>query len=205
MMSLHVSHSISKLGSNIPSVNLPPVVTCRQDAPCASSRKCYAMKGRFAFPHNKDLLQANLDLWHSHPEQFAVEVRAAAFSSRYFRWHSSGDIPDIKYLEMMVDIAKKCPGTKFLCFTKKFEMINEYLDTHKVFPKNLRIVFSAWSSFIPDNPYDLPMAYVKFKKDDDSVIPANAFSCPNYCGECVMSGCSCWALKNGEAVYFNEH
>lgn len=200
---VHISRGVSKLGADIPSVSLPPVYTCRPDAPCA--RKCYARKGRWCFPHNQSLLQRNIDIWHEDPLSFQRDVLIASFHSRFFRWHSSGDIPDMKYLEMMVDTANKLPSTKFLCFTKKFEMVNEYLSIHKAFPPNLRMVFSAWGSFIPENPYGLPMAYVRFKNKDQTALPANAFQCKNYCGDCVMSGCSCWDLKPGEAVVFNEH
>lgn len=204
-MSLHISRSISKLGADIPSINLPPVTTCRCDAPCASSRKCYAMKGRFAFSRNRELLKENLDLWHEHPKQFETEVKVSAFHSRFVRWHSSGDIPDAKYLEMMISVAESLPDTMFLCFTKKFELVNDYLGIHKSFPENLRMVFSAWGSFIPENPFRLPMAYVRFKKEPSGGIPENAIQCRNYCGDCVMSGRSCWDLKKGEAVCFNEH
>lgn len=200
---VHISKGVTKLGADIPSVSLPPVCTCRPDAPCVA--KCYARKGRWCFSHNKSLLQKNIDIWNEDPAMFQRDIIISAFHSRFFRWHSSGDIPDMKYLEMMVDTAKRLPDTKFLCFTKKFEMVNEYLNIHKSFPENLRMVFSAWGSFIPENPYNLPMAYVRFKKGDNMGIPENAFQCQNYCGDCVMSGCSCWDLKNGEVVCFNEH
>lgn len=162
-------------------------------------------KGRWCFSHNKSLLKKNIDIWNEDPEMFQRDIVVAAFHSRFFRWHSSGDIPDMRYLEMMVDTAKKLPETKFLCFTKKFELVNEYLKIHNSFPANLRMVFSAWGSFIPENPYNLPMAYVRFKNEHDCYIPQDAFQCKNYCGDCVMSGCSCWDLKNGESVCFNEH
>lgn len=200
---VHISKGVTKLGAGIPSVSLPPVCTCRPGAACAA--KCYARKGRWRFPHNAELLQNNLNIWNEDPGAFQRDVIISAFHSRFFRWHSAGDIPDMKYLEMMVDTAKRLPDTRFLCFTKKFEMVNEYLNIHKSFPENLRMVFSAWGSFIPENPHNLPMAYVRFKKGDNTGIPANAFQCQNYCGDCVMSGCSCWDLKNGEAVCFNEH
>ena len=29
--------------------------------------------------------------------------------------------------------------------------------------------------------------------------------CPKYCGDCVITGESCWDLKSGEAVCFDEH
>ena len=56
----HISLSNSKLGS-IPSINLPPIVTCRPDAPCKST--CYACNGRFRFKNVKQTLESNLEEW----------------------------------------------------------------------------------------------------------------------------------------------
>lgn len=200
---VHISRGVTKLGVDIPSISLPPVCTCRPDAPCVA--KCYARKGRWCFSHNKSLLQKNPDIWNEDPVMFQKDILIAAFHARFFRWHSSGDIPDAKYLEMMVAVAEQLPDTKFLCFTKKYELVNNYLSIHNSFPENLRMVFSAWGSFLPENPFSLPMAYVRFKNGDQGSIPANALQCRKYCGDCVMSGCSCWNLKNGESVCFNEH
>lgn len=200
---VHISHGVSKLGADIPSVSLPPITTCRSDAPCFKG--CYARKGRFSFQHNKDLLSKNYDIWCAAPMQYEQDVKFAAFHSRYFRYHSSGDIPDMSYLEMMVRVAKDLPNTSFLCFTKKYEMVNEYLNVNGCFPNNLRIVLSAWGNWQPANPHNLPVAYIRFKKKDSGEIPACAKHCPKYCGECVMSGCSCWDLQFGESVVFDEH
>lgn len=199
---VHISRGVSKLGADIPSVNLPPGCTCRPNAPCF--KRCYARKGRFMFTHNQALLQRNLDVWRQDAEQYERDVTIAAFHSRFFRWHSSGDIPDAAYLSMMVRIAQALPNTSFLAFTKKFELINEYIRSNGSLPDNLRVVFSAWGSFMPVNPYDLPIAYVKLRRTPCDIPPA-AFQCPKYCGECVMSGCSCWDLKPGQSVCFNEH
>lgn len=200
---IHISRGVSKLGTDIPSVNLPPVVTCRKEAPCY--KKCYARKGRFSFSHNKQLLQRNYDVWRNDPEAFENDVRVAAWHSRFFRWHSSGDIPDEKYLDMMVRIAKDVPETRFLAFTKKCEMINEWIRKNGDLPENLSVVFSAWGSiFIPENPYQLSVAYVNLK-DGSCKIPEDALRCPKYCGDCVMTGCSCWDLKKNMSVVFNEH
>lgn len=199
---VHISKGVTKLGTDIPSVSLPPVLSCREDAPCF--KRCYARRGRFAFQHNKSLLQRNLDIWNEDPEQFRRDAIIAAFHSRFFRWHSAGDIPDAKYLDMMVAIAEQLPDTKFLCFTKKYELVNAYLDSHGSFPDNLSIVLSAWGKFVPENPHNLPIAYVRFK-NQQTEIPPSAFQCSNYCGDCVMSGCSCWDLQRGQSVCFNEH
>lgn len=204
MKRLHVSNSISKLGVNIPSVNLPAIITCRPDAPCFKT--CYANKGRFAFPHNRDLLMNNLLLWQEDPECFEREATAAFALSRFVRWHSSGDIPDAEYFEMMVRIANVLPDVKFLAFTKQFEIVNAYLDAHNgELPGNFSVVFSAWGDdFQPVNPYNLPVAYVRLKKTP-CTIPEDAMECSGYCGECAATGCSCWHLKRGESTVFNQH
>lgn len=199
---VHISYGISKLGVDIPSVSLPVGCTCRPDAPCF--KKCYARRGRFCFHKNKAHLQNNLELWYCEPEIFEEEITLSAFRSRYFRWHSSGDIPDVKYLDMMVRIAQHLPRTRFLAFTKKYELINSWITERGKLPDNLTIVFSAWGDFLPVNPYGLPVAYIRFRKEE-SEIPAHARECPSYCGNCVTTGMSCWDLQHGEAVVFSEH
>lgn len=199
---VHISRGVSKLGANIPSVSLPPVLTCRADAPCTG--KCYARKGRFSFLHMRDLLLSNLAIWNADPIRYKTDVAIAAFHNRFFRWHASGDIPNATYLAMMVELAAQLPGTRFLCFTKKFELVNTFISENGMPPENLRIVFSAWGDFVPDNPHNLPMAYVRFKTQQTQ-IPASVFSCPNFCGECVLGGSSCWDLRLGESVCFDEH
>lgn len=201
---VHISNGISKLGSSIPSVNLPPVVTCDPRAGCA--KKCYARKGRFAFPRVKQLLQRNLDIWKRDPDGFERDVAIAAYTSRFFRFHSSGDIPDPAYLEMMVRVASRCQQTSFLCFTKKCDIVNAFIRANgdEAIPSNLRIVFSAWGDYRPDNPFDLPVAYIRFRKTE-TYIPDCARPCGGYCGDCVRTGSSCWDLRRGEAVVFNEH
>ena len=199
---LHVSHGVSKLGADIPSVSLPAIVTCRHNCPCAD--RCYATKGRFRFANVKGVLRNNLELWRSNSALYEVEAKIAAFPFHFFRWHSSGDIPDAAYLRMMVRVAQACPETKFLCFSKQYEIVNGHLDEFGSFPGNLKMVLSAWGSFVPANPYNLPMAYVRLK-GESCAIPHDAFECSKYCGDCVMTGHSCWDLEAGQSTVFNEH
>ena len=200
---VHVSH-VSKTGDLIPSVGLPPGSTCRPDAPCF--RKCYARKGRFAFSHNKNLLQRNLSIWNEDHEFFKREIIIAAFPARFFRWFPAGDIPDQDFLKMMIEVYKEVPGTRFLGFTKKFELVNDYLDHNQMWDQDhLKIVFSAWGDdFKVPNPHNLPMAYIRFK-DGSCTIPEKCYQCPKFCGDCVLTEHSCWDLQLGEAVVFDEH
>lgn len=194
-----VSNTNSKLGGQIYSINLPPVVTCRSDAPCFKG--CYACKGNWLFPNVKNSLQHNLEAYKSNPTLFFESVAAQTALVRFCRWHSSGDIVDMQYFEGMCKVARKNKDTHYLCFTKKHEIINEFLSKGKRIPKNLSIVFSAWSNWIPENPYDLPMTYVYGKEFNNELIPKDAIPCGGKCENCQ----ACWTLKKGQHVYFLKH
>ena len=194
-----VSNTNSKLGGQIYSINLPPVVTCRADAPCFKG--CYACKGNWLFPNVKNSLQHNLEAYKSNPTLFFDSVAAQTALVRFCRWHSSGDIVDMQYFEGMCKVARKNKDTHYLCFTKKYEIINEFLSKGKKIPKNLSIVFSAWNNWIPENPYELPMTYVYGKEFNNELIPKDAIPCGGKCENCQ----ACWTLKKGQHVYFLKH
>ena len=194
-----VSNTNSKLGGQIYSINLPPVVTCRSDAPCFKG--CYACKGNWLYPNVKNSLQHNLEAYKSNPDLFFESVAIQTALVRFCRWHSSGDIVDMQYFEGMCKVARKNKDTHYLCFTKKYEIINEFLSKGKRIPKNLSIVFSAWSNWIPENPYDLPMTYVYGKEFNNELIPKDAIPCGGKCETCQ----ACWTLKKGQHVYFLKH
>lgn len=198
-----LSNSVSKLGYAICTVNLPAVVTCREDAPCF--KDCYAKRGNFGFKNVKTSLQKNLDVFEKEPQTFfdVLSYQLSMAPYRFFRWHSSGDIVNERYLEGMFWLARKHKKTKFLCFTKKYELVNEYLCKHKK-PSNLILVFSNWKEWKCDNPHNLPTAWVDFPGLDLD-IPENTIKCSGFCGECVNTSSNCWKMKNGDAVVFKKH
>ena len=198
---LSVSKGNAKMGG-IPSISLPAVVTCRKGAPCA--RKCYAAKLERIRPNVKAAYQRNLDLWAHDPAAFEAQAIAAAMPHRYFRWHVSGDIVGPSYLAMMVRVANACPGTRFLCFTKRFELVNMYIKERGPLPENLQILFSAWAGLDVPNPYNLPMTHVIYR-DGSTTAPASHYVCGGNCTECLCQGVGCWQLKPGEHLAFYEH
>lgn len=202
-MRVKISQTNTKLSGSIPSVNLPAIQTCRHDAPC--KKYCYACKGNFTYTKVRQSLLNNLACYVNDKKQYFEDVISflnGLVSYRYFRWHSSGDIIDEDYLQGMVKVANKCKDVKFLAFTKKFELVNEYLNNNKL-PNNLKIVFSAWDkNFNVPNPHNLPIAYVNFKKKENNPkIPELAIPCSGKCYECL----SCWTLRKGQNVVFNQH
>ena len=202
-----ISNNISKLGTYIATVNLPACVSCRSDAPCV--KDCYARRGNFAYPTSKISVNRNYQAYLSNGKKYfeVLDCYLTMISYKYFRWHSSGDIVDMEYLNGMVWLAKKHPKTRFLCFTKKYEIVNEYLLLHKgKKPSNLVIVFSNWKNWICDNPYNLPTSYVEFPKEKEKYfIPENAMHCSGFCGDCVNTKCSCWDMSEGDSVVFKKH
>lgn len=203
---LTISISNSKLGSFIPTINMPPIVTCRKNCPCA--KNCYACKGNFArFESVKKTMQDNLHLYKNNNVMFFDDVNEFLQNGltiyKYLRWHSAGDIVDANYFLGMVEIAKANPLTRFLAFTKKFEIVNEYIKNNGELPQNLRIVFSAWDKdFKVENPYNLPVAYIDLKdKSKNAKIPETAIPCNGNCEKCL----ACWSLQKGQSVFFKQH
>ena len=125
-------------------------------------------------------------------------------TNRYFRFHVSGDIPTIDYLRRMIDIANRNQHCEILCFTKRYEYVNQLLAEGVELPDNLHLIFSAWVGLEMVNPFSLPEAHVRFK-DGSTTAREDAIPCGGNCTECAKTDGGCWTLKHGEQVVFNEH
>lgn len=194
-----ISKGNTKMGA-IPSVSLPPIVTCPKGAPC--TKKCYAAKLCRIYPTVKKAYNNNLELLNSNWSDYWQQLREAAHTTKYFRYHVSGDIPNKGYFKEMVITAKLNPGTQFLAFTKQYEIVNNYINICSTIPDNLHVIFSEWGDQKPNNPHNLPTAAVIFKGTE----PADNWKiCGGNCSECACRGVGCWELKKGETIAFYEH
>ena len=200
-MNIKISSGNAKLGS-IPSVSLPAGVTCRAD--CSCQKKCYAKKLERLRKSVRDAYQHNLCVLRDSPETYWREVEASIMMSRFFRFHVSGDIPDCIYFAHMIEVSERNPHCEILCFTKKFDIVNQHLELGGKIPKNLHIVFSGWDGLKMDNPFLLPEAHVRYR-DGTTTASSKAKECGGNCTECAITDGGCWALKSGEQVVFNEH
>ena len=197
-----------KLGSAIFNINLPPIVTCNPNAPCF--KQCYATHGHFLYPNVKNRQFENLFAFIQNPSQFFNEIAEQTQLCLYVRWFGSGDMPNMRFFEGMIEVAKKNKGVKYLAFTKQFPIVNAYLNFGRKIPSNLKIVFSNWMEWKAENPLNLPTTWVKFdpnkKQEKDFArfnvhIPEKSHACPGDCAKCLK----CWNLKKGESVYFKKH
>ncbi len=200
-MNIKISNGNTKMGT-IPSVSLPAGITCRSDCEC--QKKCYAKKLERLRKTVRDAYQHNYDLLNQDSNTYWREVEASIMMSRFFRFHVSGDIPDCVYFAHMIEIAERNKHCEILCFTKKFDIVNQHLDMGGTIPANLHIIFSGWKDLKMDNPYLLPEAHVRYR-DGYTTASGNAKECGGNCTECAITDGGCWTLKNGEQVVFNEH
>ena len=199
-----ISKGNIKMGQ-IQSVSLPPIVTCSSLACKFCGKKCYARKICKLRRTVKESYDNNLDILLNDKELFWREVNAAVALTTYFRFFVSGDIYDKDFLENMVLCARKNKHCNILCFTKKYSLVNEYLEHHRL-PKNLNIVFSAWKGLEMPNPFNLPTAEVMYKDGTSTAEEGKKYIyCSGNCSECISEKRSCWNLRKGEGVIFAEH
>ena len=197
-----ISKGNSKLG-NIASVSLTPIVTCAPNACKFCGIKCYARKIARLRKTVRESYANNLDILLTENEKYWREVNAAVSVSAFFRFHVAGDIYDADYLENMVKVARANKHCTILCFTKKYDLVNSYLEHHRL-PKNLRIIFSVWKGLEMDNKFNLPEAHIMYKSGDTTASDGAKW-CSGNCTECAGKKENCWTLKKGEQILFKEH
>ena len=198
-MNVSISKGNSKMGA-IPSVSLPAIITCNPNAPCF--KLCYAKKIANLRKTVKTAYDRNFEILTTNPGAYWLQVKAAAITTRFFRYHVSGDIPNMEYFENMVQTANELPATMFLAFTKQYHIVNEYLNNGGTIPTNLKMIFSNWGAWKCDNPHSLPECEVILKGNEPA---PNWKICGGNCTECACRGIGCWELKNGETIAIYQH
>ena len=205
---ISISNHNSKTGSCCNNLAFP-TCTCREDAPCKASG-CYCMKGTQAMCKVVAAYVRNLMIYNNDHDDFWDQVR---FKIKHnplplFRFFDAGDVPDYEFFCGMVDLAKAFPNIRFMSFTKKYDIVTEWLATNGDLPNNLNIIFSAWHiGWKVNNPFDMPVAYVDFKDQTlNPQFPKGITGCPNQSDKTITcSMCQkCWNKKI-KSVVFLQH
>lgn len=199
---ISISPGNVKMGS-IPSISLPPLVTCAPEACKLCGKKCYARRMTRFHTSVREAYERNLRILRENPDKFWHEVNASLALNSYFRFHVSGDIPDAAYLGQMITYAGINAHCQILCFTKKYALVNAWLEEHEL-PDNLHLIFSAWRGLPMHNPHSLPEAHV-FYRDGFTTASDGARYCSGNCTECAIEGKNCWVMQRGEQIIFKEH
>lgn len=196
-----ISEGNTKTGK-FPSVSLLPRLSCpwnRCKGTCG--QKCYAIKLAKLRPTVMEAYARNTAIFKLCPTAYFVAIEKAVKRSAFFRFHIAGDIPNRNYLFQMHRIARNNPTCKILCFTKQYELVNEYVAKIQK-PDNLQILFSGWSNLKPENPYNLPETTVYTTEEE---VKPEWTLCGGNCLDCALHCGGCWEAKNGETVAFKMH
>ena len=200
----------SKMSEYVGVINMPAGFTCPGDAPCNNPRNCYALKGNYRTFASTATLRAwqCFRLFMLDADAFFERINAELDEAdrlrpwKYFRWHETGDIVNARYFEGMVDVARRHKNTIFMAFTKKYEIVNAWIDENGSLPKNLVIIFSIWGKYgLGVNRHNLPCAYVEGVGGDE-YISKSARECNGGCKDCDFQ---CWKLRKRQSVVFHKH
>ena len=210
MQHISISQGNRKMGS-IPSVSMPPDLTCNPFLACYKDR-CYAKR----MMQRRDVVgrawRNNLHEFKKDPLFFEKYISGYLEKEKpeRFRWHVGGEIPSVDslvYFDIINNIAKKYPNTKFLIFTKMYNLVDHF----KTHPDNLSIIISLWpnENFIVQSEInnkwktirDIRNYKIAWLSDDNRVKTEafNPFECKNNCTWCGM----CWTNKRD--IVFKRH
>lgn len=200
-LSVSISKDNIKMG-NVASVSLLPIFSCHCRCRETCRDKCYAVKLVALRPPVRDAYARNTALAMYAPENYWQQIRGAALAFRYFRFHVSGDILNRAYFAEMIETARAIPGTNFIAFTKKYEIVNAWIAENGELPGNLKILFSGWTNLVPENPHGLPETTVYARAQD---FKPEWKSCGGNCFNCACRGLGCWQAKAGDIIAFKMH
>lgn len=196
-----ISGSNSKMGA-VSSVSLLPFLTCPERCAGTCGTYCYAAKLANLRNTVRKSYAINTALAIHRPDVYWAGVDYACKGVRYFRFHVSGDILHTDYFNCMVKIARDNPKCEMLCFTKRYELVNAWMDENRFLPANLHILFSGWDKLEPVNPHHLPETNVILRGREPLT---NWKLCGGNCFNCACRGVGCWQARSGDVIAFPQH
>ena len=220
-----VSEGNSKIGKSL-NVSTMPVVTCGALGHICGVF-CYAVRALVRLGFKGDKWKKNPWVINSliamyDPHRYFAEIKSAIKFGisrpkkpiKYFRWHVGGEILHLGYFERMVDVAKEFADVRFLAFTKRYDIVNLYMNEHDgrdSIPANLSIIFSAAPGQTVPNPYHLPECHINMEEEKlnnvwrTKYLESQIWHCLGNCEKCQCIGAGCWFLKDGTIVLIDQH
>ena len=214
----HVVDGNSKVGKKAGSYNLPIEYTCDHRFECYKEGICYASGGCYNFTSNQASYTENFLFYQiSTVNAIANVITEEIKTNKYslFRYFTCGDIPGRKFMLVMVKVAKDNPNVAFWTYTKKYGIVNSFVDEFglEAIPENLHIIFSHWmnkdGSFFPmNNKYIFPTSeFIPFGKEYLAENMTHICPCSNPEINATCSTCDhpCYKLRHGESMALLEH
>jgi len=158
----------------------------------STCHKCYALKGCYVFKVVQEAQYKRLASIRSPQWTMAMVHLISSKKSKFFRWHDSGDVQDLKHLAKIYKVARLTPDVQHWMPTRE-AWVKPYLARA---PKNLLIRFSMP---MVDQPAAASWPHTS------TVVSGQGRTCPapdqnNACGSCR----ACWdpSVKN---VAYGKH
>ena len=143
---------------------------------------CYSQKSLKTFRKNMvNVLDKNSRLLS---EQVIQKSLLPTIFNSYFRFNSHGELINMIHLENLVNIAKKNKHCNFTLWSKRYDLISIFFDSHKK-PKNLFLVYSNSKLnkpvYFPIKHFDKTFNNITKDKVDDFKI-----NCFSKCKDCLL-------------------
>lgn len=183
----------------------------------ADYQVCYVWQYYQQYPQTRAAYDRNLALINADLSEVESQIKAHLILTqpKKFRWHVSGDILSLEYLQMMIRVAKRFTGTRFLAYTKALRILRQV--DRSMIPNNLVIFISSMSEAQTDyiksdqQLSQYPIAYCSSDLESDQNVPDNRLRLPGYtnCPEQITDGkikCDqCMVCWSGKQVRFYPH
>lgn len=220
---LHLPAGNSKIGSKKAMAygHVIPA-TCDNRCECFKDKICYGCHGFYImYPVNQLFLADNMLFF----KKYGYKATAVAIIKeikrthcQYFRWFTVGDIPNIDFIKMMVLVGRECPEVEFWGYTKKYMLVNHYIDKYMngdaaEFLELTGLIFSHWrnkdgSFFKMTNPYNMPLSeFIPYGMESEAENATHICPCsdPDVFKTCITCDHPCYKLKLGESMALLEH
>ena len=213
-----VKNGNSKTGPEVGCYNLPVEHSCNHNCKCYKSKACYACGGFYQMPDNQYGYAENLAYFLKTDSKTFCDVFCDTLrknKNKKFRYFTIGDILNSRFFECMIENARRMPEVKFWSYTKKYDIVNKWVDAHgmEAWPKNLTIIFSHWlnddGSYFPmDNKYNFPTSeFIPYGMEELAKTVTHICPCSNPEVLATCNNCEhpCYELKHGESMGLMEH
>ena len=160
--------------------------------PGTTCHGCYAMRGNYRFHRDRRAKRLELlEYWMENDPALWVQAMTESIGNyTYFRWHDSGDVQSDTHLQMIDEVARALPNTKFWLPTSEV-----WVSKRQGLSQNLTARLSATKIDGPPSS----------SAEHTSTVVTSGYTCPapsqhNQCGTCR----ACWD-KSVKNVAYKKH
>jgi hypothetical protein len=161
--------------------------------PGSICEKCYALKGRYAFPTVQDALERRLKGFKNPRWEEAMVFLIG--DTEWFRWFDSGDLQSKEMLQRIMSVCRATPRTRHWLPTREYGIVGQVAESEPI-PPNLTIRLSAHMRE-GQTPRSLLRPGVTASNVSKSFYTCPAPKQDNFCGKCRK----CWDRRVKDVTY----